>query len=77
VWQLTLKFRGDPVQALVVLGRVEPDKVHELNFDAIVKHAPSETLTAELHRRALEQRRRPRRADTIGRQSFRLTSKER
>ncbi|MDR6907517.1 hypothetical protein J2X63_003225 [Agromyces sp. 3263] len=82
VWELTLRFRGDPIKALMVLGRVTIEQVPQLNFPKIVEYAPEETLTAELHRRALERHVATRtplvplgRSDNLARTSFRLTGK--
>lgn len=74
-WELTLRFRSDPVETLIMLGRVTPEQVPLLNFTECVRHVSTTTLTAELHRRALEEGLHPARSDVIGRQSFRLTSK--
>lgn len=52
-WELTVRFKGDPVATMVVLGRVAPDDVLALNYEALVRYAPSEVLTAELHARAM------------------------
>jgi len=53
VWELTLRFRSDPVQALIVLGRLTPEQVPRLNWAEIVRYAPAEVLTAELHGRTV------------------------
>ena len=50
-WELTVRFRGDPIATLVILGRVAPDEVSHLNFGAIVRYAPAQALTKELHAR--------------------------
>ena len=84
VWELTIQFRGDPIAALVVLGRVTVHQVPELNFGAILPYVPEETLTGEIHRRAMERRhmtsRTPGvplgRADNLARTEFRLTAKQ-
>jgi len=65
VWELTLRFKGDPVATLVVLGRIEPDRVNELNFAAIVKYADADVLTAELHSRAMRERVKSERSDAF------------
>lgn len=84
VWDLTVQFRGDPIAALVVLGRITVHQVSDLNYGAILPYVAEETLTSELHRRAME--RRPTtsrvpgvplgRADNLARTHMRLTSKE-
>ena len=84
VWDLTIQFRGDPIAALVVLGRVTVHQVADLNFGAILPYVPEETLTSELHRRALERRhvttRVPGvplgRSDNLSRTQMRLTAKQ-
>lgn len=48
VWQLTLRFRGDPLAAMVLLGRIDESEVHALNWEAIVRYAPIEVLSEEL-----------------------------
>ena len=53
VWEITLRFKGDPVSALIVLGRVTPDQVSQLNWAELVRYAPAEVLTAELHNRTV------------------------
>lgn len=83
VWEITLRFKADPVETLIMLGRVTPERVHELNFSAVVKYADADVLTAELHNRAMRARAKPVRSDEfkgcpfdLRRQSFRLTAKE-
>lgn len=51
-WELTLRFGGDPIETLVLLGRIRPDEVAGLNYAAMVQYAPTVVLTAELHNRA-------------------------
>lgn len=77
VWELTLKFNADPVEALILLERIAPDQTGALNYTAIVKYAPEHALTAELHRRAIERHasRSVRKSDILERQSMRLTAK--
>ena len=53
VWELTLRFRADPIETLIVLGRVTPEQVTQLNWAAVVQYAPAEVLTAELHSRTV------------------------
>lgn len=52
-WQLTLRFKGDPIATLVILGRVGRNEVPHLNYAAIVRYAPAQTLTKELHDRTV------------------------
>ena len=54
VWELTLRFRADPVETLIVLGRVAPEQVTQLNWAALVRYAPADVLTAELHSRTVQ-----------------------
>lgn len=51
VLELTVRFHGDLVAALVILGHIEPDQVGRLNYAAILEYAPSRALTKELHAR--------------------------
>lgn len=48
VWELTLRFDGDPVQACVVLGYVAPDEVPLFNYAAVAKYMPTYILAEEL-----------------------------
>ena len=81
VWELTLRFRGDPVAALIVLGRITPEQVAELNFPAALRYVPEDELTAELHRRAVARRHASNRthgvpllrSDRMERRSFRVS----
>lgn len=83
VWELVVQFRGDPIAALVVLGRITVHQVADLNFGAVLPYVPEETLTSELHRRAMERRHMSARvpgvplgwADNLARTQIRLTSK--
>lgn len=52
VWELVLRFNGDPVSACVVLGYVTPEDVPKFNYAAVVQYAPTVVLTEELHNRA-------------------------
>ena len=70
VWDLTIKFRGDPIMALVILGRITPEQVSQVNFSAIVRYADADVLTAELHRRAMRERVKPERSDAFDGISF-------
>ena len=65
VWELTLRFRGDPIAALVVLGRINPDQVSQVNYAAIVKYADADVLTGELHSRAMRERAKRERSDAF------------
>jgi hypothetical protein len=65
VWDITLRFKGDPIAALVVLDRVPADKVHQLNLAAVVKYADADILTAELHERAKRERAKKERSDAF------------
>lgn len=76
VWELTVRFNADPIEALILLERITPDQTAVLNYSAIVKYAPDHALTAEIHRRALQRHaQRPRKSDVLPRQSFRLSAK--
>lgn len=57
VWQLVVRFQADPIQALVVLGRLEPDQVQDINWAKVAEYMPTVVLTEELHRRALTTKR--------------------
>ena len=70
VWELTLKFRGDPITALVILGRITPEQVSQLNWPAAVRYADADVLTGELHRRAMRERVKPERSDAFDGLSF-------
>ena len=48
VWELTLRFQGDPLAAMVLLRRIDESQLSELNWAAIVRYAPIEVLGAEL-----------------------------
>ena len=74
VWELTLRFKGDPVAALVVLGRIKPDEVSQLNFGAVVRYADADVLTGELHRRSMRERVKDERSDAFDGMSFPLIS---
>lgn len=58
LWELIVRFRTDPIEALVVWGFLEDARVAGINYEALVKYAPLEVLTAELNRRALEYRKK-------------------
>lgn len=53
VWELTVKFRGDPIAALVMLERITQEQVGQLNYAKLVRYAPAQVLTAELHERTV------------------------
>lgn len=57
VWQLVVRFNADPIQALVVLGRLEPDQVQHINWARVAEYMPTTVLTEELHKRATTTRR--------------------
>ena len=65
VWELTIKFRGDPIMALVILGRITPEQVSQINFAAAVRYADADVLTGELHRRAMRERVKAERSDAF------------
>ena len=52
VWELVLRFHGDPVAACVVLGYVAAEEVSEFNYAAVAEYMPTVVLTEELHKRA-------------------------
>ena len=52
-WELTVRFNGDPIATLVILGRVTQDQVPHLNYAAIMRYAPAQALTKELHDRTV------------------------
>lgn len=54
VWELTVRFHGDPILALIVLDRITPEQVPLLNYAAIVEYAPAQVLTAEIHERTVQ-----------------------
>lgn len=49
---LTVRFNADPIEALVLAGRLREEHVPHLNYAAIVRYAPVEVLAKELARRA-------------------------
>lgn len=79
VWELTLRLHGDPIEALIVLGRITPEQVADLNHAALVSYAPDQALTWELHRRATQRDKEwplsLSRSDVIPRPPFRLVAK--
>lgn len=56
-WELTIRYRADPVETLLVLGHIEADEVPRLNWRALVEYAPTVALTEETHARATTTRR--------------------
>lgn len=56
-WSIAVKFRADPIELLVLLDRITPEQVGDLNYRAIVEYAPTTILTEELHKRATTVRR--------------------
>jgi len=88
---LTVRFNADPIEALVLAGRLREEHVPRLNYAALVRYVPVEILAAELHRRAAgysqsrpDTMRKtgtgpgagPAATDAAVRPSFRLTSKD-
>ena len=89
--ELTVRFNADPIEALVLAGRLREEHVPRLNYAALVRYVPVEILAAELHRRAAgysqsrpDTMRKtgtgpgagPAATDAAVRPSFRLTSKD-
>lgn len=52
MWELTVRFRGDPGETLMVAGNLDAEDLANLNHEAAVKYIPTHVLAAELHRRA-------------------------
>lgn len=52
-FELCVHLKGDPIEVMVLLGRIQPQDVSVLNWAAIIQYAPAETLTAELHSRTV------------------------
>ena len=52
-WGLVVRFKGDPIEVIVLLGKIQPSDVQRLNWDAVVKYAPARVLTEELHERTV------------------------
>lgn len=71
VWELTVRFKGDPIAALVLLDRVKPEQVQLLNFAAMLRYADADLLTAELHSRAMRERAKAIRSDAFDGVPFR------
>jgi hypothetical protein len=72
VWEITLRFKGDPIAALVVLDRVPADKVQQLNLAAVVRYADADILTGELHSRAMREAVKQERSDAFDGLPFRM-----
>ena len=53
-WGLVVRFKGDPIEVIVLLGKIQPSDVQRLNWDAVVKYAPARALTEELHDRTVK-----------------------
>lgn len=79
VWELTVRLHGDPIEALIVLGRITPAQVADLNYAALLSYAPEQALTWELHRRATQRHEEwplsLSRSDALARQAFHLTAR--
>jgi len=90
VSELTARFGGDPIEALVLTGWLKDEHVAGLNYAALVKYVPADVLANELARRAdlyvqtepdrLRKTRTghgagPGPSDVLPRSSFRLTTK--
>lgn len=54
--ELMVRFNCDPIEACVVWGILLDEHVAQLNYEALVRYAPMEVLTEEVHRRAVEYR---------------------
>lgn len=52
-WKLCVRFKGDPIQLIVLLGKIQPEHVPVLNWYAVVRYVPAEVLTAEVHARTV------------------------
>ena len=48
-----MRFKGDPIEVMVLLGRIQPQDVKDLNWEAVVQYIPAEIITAELHSRTV------------------------
>jgi hypothetical protein len=80
VFKLSIRFNADIYRTLVLFEWLEDGDVEAMNLEAAVRHFPEDVLAAEIHRRAVARAVRaqgPALSDTIGRQSFRLTGKDR
>jgi transposase len=91
VFELSKKFKVDPTTSVIQMGWITVEDIQNANLGFLLQILPTELLTAELHRRALEARpqhmedekpptRSPGvplgRSDAMRHQSFRLTGKE-
>lgn len=52
VWQLVVRFQSDPIQALVVLGRLEPDQVPQIAWTKVAEYMPTWVMAEEIARRS-------------------------
>ena len=52
-YELCVRFKGDPFEVMVLIGRMQPHDVQSLNWEAIVRYAPASVLSAELHSRTV------------------------
>ena len=52
-YELCVRFKGDPFEVMVLIGRFQPHEVQLLNWEAIVQYAPAAVLSAELHARTV------------------------
>ena len=52
-YELCVRFKGDPFEVMLLIGRIQPHDVQMLNWAAIVQYAPASVLTAELHTRTV------------------------
>jgi hypothetical protein len=57
VWRLVVRFSGDPVQAVVVLGWMEPEQVRLIDWAKVAEYMPTYVMTEELNKRAHTTRR--------------------
>ena len=77
VWEITLRFNADPIATLVVMGRIAPDQVRQLNLAAVVKYADADVLTAELHSRAMREAVKSERSDAFDGAPFQFAERPR
>lgn len=73
VWELTRRFHGDPIAALVLLSRVDDADIPDLNWAAVVKYVPIDVLADEIAARIAEGARRyPREAESLQKRTTRV-----